>query len=96
MTSTTSPTDQATDPAMVAAYDRGRRSQRSQSDWDDALVRFSRKHCAPHSALVMCDLEHAWASGWSDGQEARPLRHSLTCPGPDGLGVRDGHDTCEV
>lgn len=50
------------------AYDKGRASQRTGSDWDDALVRFSQKYCSPHG-YNLCPLETAWADGWDDGQE---------------------------
>lgn len=51
------------------AYDKGWLSQRTQSDWDVALERFSRRYCAPHPARQMCAFEHAWADGWDDHQE---------------------------
>lgn len=51
------------------AYEKGRRTQRTHADWDDAVVRFSNKYCAPHSPSIMCGLEHAWANGFDDAGE---------------------------
>lgn len=68
----------ACDPAPATltrrrAYDMGARSSRTLSDWDDALARFTRKHCA-HRPDTMCALERAWCDGWDDAQEGNRNR----------------------
>lgn len=55
------------------AYDKGRVSQRTLSDWDVAEARFSTKYCA-HAVDQWCSLETAWADGWDDAQEGNRNR----------------------
>lgn len=58
---------------LRAAYRAGKRSSLTSVDADDACARFSRKHCAPHSPSVLCDLEHAWYDGFEhDCRDERP------------------------
>lgn len=57
------------------AYDKGYATGRhSHADWDDALVRFSQKFCAPHDPVLMCDLEHSWADGFDDSHDGPKVR----------------------
>lgn len=58
------------------AYLKGWASQGTQSDWDEALERFSRKY-APGQWSVLHD---AWCDGWSDRQAGHTKGHALTCP----------------
>lgn len=52
------------------AYRMGWAAQaRPGNDWDDALARFSTKYCTHHPGY-MCDIEHCWADGWDDHNEA--------------------------
>jgi hypothetical protein len=51
------------------AYDKGFASQRTSSDWDEALMRFSRRYCQPHNPREMCDLEQCWSDGFDDANE---------------------------
>lgn len=47
------------------AYRKGARSRGTAADWDDALLRFTRRYCAHAEYAAMCDLCHAWCDGFS-------------------------------
>lgn len=63
------------------AYDKGYRSSLTNVDWDDALLRFTRKFCQHHPA-DMCIFEHAWCDGFDDAHDQikkrRPARDATT------------------
>jgi hypothetical protein len=63
--------------SLREGYDRGGRSQRTQTDWDDALIRFSNKYCTHSDGQPMCALEHAWCDGWDDAGEVNSDRRPV-------------------